>query len=62
MLTYIYMQSASPKVKLAFGGICDWLSAVITGLMGQVTFLVFWGLVACRTLIKKEQWFWAGAV
>jgi hypothetical protein len=29
--------------------------------MGQVTFLVFWGLVACLYLMKKEQWFWAGA-
>jgi hypothetical protein len=29
--------------------------------MGQVTFLVFWGLVASLYLIKKEQWFWAGA-
>ena len=30
--------------------------------MGQVIFLVFWGLVTCMALIKKEQWFWAGAV
>jgi hypothetical protein len=28
--------------------------------MGQVTFLVFWGLVASLFLIKKEKWFWAG--
>jgi hypothetical protein len=30
--------------------------------MGQVTFLVFWGLVASVWLIKKDRWFWAGAV
>jgi len=63
MLTSIYMQSASPKVKLAFLVFVMGFPAVITGLyMGQVTFLVFWGLVACMTLIRKEQWFWAGAV
>jgi hypothetical protein len=30
--------------------------------MGQITFLVFLGVVACMALIKKEQWFWAGAI
>jgi hypothetical protein len=30
--------------------------------MGQVTFMVFWGLVGCLILIKKEQWFWAGVL
>ena len=29
---------------------------------GQVTFLVFFGLVACLWMIKREQWFWAGAI
>jgi hypothetical protein len=39
------------------------LPQVVTGIfIGQVTFLVFFGLVACLMLIKKEQWFWAGAV
>ena len=63
MLTYIYMQSASPNVKLTFVVFAIGFPAVITGLyMGQVTFLVFWGLAACMALIRKGQWFWAGAV
>ena len=63
MLTQIYMSAASPRIKLAFLIFVVGFPAVITGLyMGQVTFLVFWGLVACMTLIRKEQWFWAGAV
>ena len=63
MLTDIYMQMASPRVKLIFLIFIIGFPAVIAGLyMGQVTFLVFWALVACVTLIKKEQWFWAGAI
>jgi hypothetical protein len=63
MLTNIYMTTASPGVRLAFLILVIGFPPVITGLyMGQVTFLVFWGLVACVTLIKKERWFWAGAV
>lgn len=30
--------------------------------MGQVNFLVFLGLASSMVLIKKEKWFWAGAV
>jgi hypothetical protein len=63
MLTGIYMQTVSPRVKLTFLIFVIGFPAVIAGLyMGQVTFLVFWGLVACVTLIKREQWFWAGAI
>jgi hypothetical protein len=62
MLIHIYMKDASPRAKLAFIVFAVAFPAVITGLyMGQVTFLVFWGLVASLFLIKKEQWFWAGA-
>jgi hypothetical protein len=62
MLIYIYMKDASPRTKLTFIMFAIAFPAVITGLyMGQVTFLVFWGLVASLFLIKKEQWFWAGA-
>lgn len=62
MLIYVYMKDASPRVKLTFVVFAVVFPAVITGLyMGQVTFLVFWGLVASLFLIKKEQWFWAGA-
>jgi hypothetical protein len=56
------MKDASPKVKLTFVVFAVAFPAVVTGLyMGQVTSLVFWGLVASLFLIKKEQWFWAGA-
>lgn len=62
MLIHVYMKDASPRMKLAFAICAVAFPAVITGLyMGQVTFLVFWGLVACLFLMKKEQWFWAGA-
>jgi hypothetical protein len=62
MLIQIYMKDASPRTKLTFLAFSIAFPAVITGLyMGQVTFLVFWGLVASLYLIKKEQWFWAGA-
>ena len=62
MLIYVYMKDVSPKVKLTFVVFAVAFPAVVTGLyMGQVTFLVFWGLVASLFLIKKEQWFWAGA-
>lgn len=36
---------------------------VVSGFyMGQVTFLILFGLVACMWMIKKEMWFAAGAV
>jgi hypothetical protein len=63
MLTNIYMQTASPQARLAFLVFVTCFPAALAGLyMGQVTFLVFWGLVACLALIKKNQWFWAGAI
>jgi hypothetical protein len=63
MLTDIYMQAASPRVRFAFLVFVIGFPAVLTGIyMGQVTFLVFWGMVACIGLMKKNQWFWAGAV
>jgi hypothetical protein len=63
MLTRIYLPHTSPRVRLTFLVFAIGFPAVIAGLyMGQVTFLVFWGLVLCITLIRKEQWFWAGAV
>jgi hypothetical protein len=62
MLIHVYMKDTAPRVKLTFTVFAVAFPAVITGLyMGQVTFLVFWGLVASLYLIKKEQWFWAGA-
>ncbi|HEY3477208.1 MAG TPA: glycosyltransferase family 87 protein [Anaerolineales bacterium] len=62
MLANLYLHTASMRLKLAFLILVMGFPAAITGLyMGQVTFLVFWGLVTCMALIKKEQWFWAGA-
>jgi hypothetical protein len=62
MLTHIYLRETSPITKLLFLMLAIAFPAVVTGLyMGQVTFLVFWGLVVSLFLIKKEQWFWAGA-
>jgi hypothetical protein len=62
MLANLYLSTVSTRLKLAFLLLVMGFPAAITGLyMGQVTFLVFWGLVACMALIRKEQWFWAGA-
>lgn len=62
MLIQVYLKEASPRTKLIFVVFAVAFPAVITGLyMGQVTFLVFWGLVASLFLIKREKWFWAGA-
>ena len=63
MLTRIYIPMSYPRAKLIFLVYAIGFPAVIAGLyMGQITFLVFWGLVLCLTLIRKEQWFWAGCV
>ena len=63
MLTSIYMQEVSPRIRYAFLIFVIAFPAVLAGLyMGQVTFLVFWGMVACIALMKKGQWFWAGAI
>ncbi len=63
MLTNIYMQEISPRIRYAFLIFVIAFPAILAGLyMGQVTFLVFWGMVACIALMKKNQWFWAGAI
>lgn len=62
MLTRIYLADASPRTRLWFLILAVGFPAAITGLyMGQVTFLVFWGLVLSLMLIRGGQWFWAGA-
>lgn len=62
MLIGIYMPTVTPGIKLIFLLFVISFPSVTTAFyMGQVTFLVFWGLVACVTLIRKERWFWAGA-
>jgi hypothetical protein len=63
LLTDLYLDTAPPGMKFAFLIFALAFLPAITGLyMGQVTFLGFWGLVACMALLKKGQWFWAGAV
>jgi len=63
MLAHIYLPANSSRLKLIFLLFAISFPQVMSGIyMGQVIFLVFWGLVACMALIKKEQWFWAGAV
>lgn len=63
MLANIYRPIKNTKfilVSLLFAMI---FPPVTSGLyMGQVTFLVFFGLVTCMALIKQGQWFWAGAI
>ncbi len=62
MLVDIYLPVKNTKFILASLLFALIFPPVFTGLyMGQVTFLVFLGLVASMALIKKEQWFWAGA-
>jgi len=63
MLAHLYLPSNSVRLKLIFLIFAISFPQVLSGIyMGQVIFLVFWGLVACMALIKKGQWFWAGAV
>jgi hypothetical protein len=63
MLTRIYVPISFPRAKLIFLVYAIGFPAVIAGLyMGQITFLVFSGLVLCLTLVRREQWFWAGCV
>jgi hypothetical protein len=63
MLARLYIPPGSTRLTLAFLVFATILPQVISGIfMGQVTFLVFIGVVACMALIKNEQWFWAGAV
>ncbi len=63
MLARLYLPENNYKVLLFFLLFAVSLPQVISGIfIGQVTFLVFFGLVVCLMLIKKGQWFWAGAV
>jgi hypothetical protein len=63
MLTQVYLPAASPQTKLVFLAFALTFPGVLAGFyMGQVTFLVFWGLTACTWLIRQQRWFWAGTV
>ena len=63
MLARLYLPPGNNKLVLIYLLFTFSLPQILTGIfMGQVTFLVFLGLTVCMVLIKKEQWFWAGAV
>ena len=60
MLTRLYL----PPRPLLIAAFCVFVvllpQALLGVAMGQVTFLVVLGVVTSLTLIKREQWFWAG--
>ena len=63
MLIRIYLPANNTRTTLIYLVFVAIFPPVASGLyMGQVTFLVFLGLVASVALIKKGHWFWAGAV
>lgn len=63
MLSRLYLSKSSPQVIFIYFLFAAGMPQVMTGLyMGQVTFLTFFALVASMALIRKEQWFYAGAV
>lgn len=63
MLTQLYMAKEKPGARLAFIVFAFGFPPVLAGFyMGQVTFLVFWSVVASMWLINREKWFWAGTV
>ncbi len=62
MLTQLYLPNARPETRLLFLLFSVCMPQVISGLfMGQVTFLVFFGLTASLYLLNKGRGFWAGA-
>lgn len=63
MLSRLYLSTSNMRLIFIYLIFAISLPQVITGLyMGQVIFFVFLGLVSSMALIKKGQWFWAGAV
>lgn len=63
ILARIYLPARKPWLTMLYFLFVISFPQVLSGLyMGQVTFFVFLGLVASLALVKKEKWFWAGAV
>jgi hypothetical protein len=63
MLSRLYLPTNNMRLILIYLMLAISMPQVISGLfMGQVTFFVLLGLVSSMALIKKGQWFWAGAV
>jgi hypothetical protein len=63
VLSRLYLSTSNMRLVLIYLIFAISQPQVISGLfMGQVTFFVLLGLVSSMVLIKKGQWFWAGAV
>lgn len=63
MLAWLYFPTGRYQLVVVFLLFAFGLPQILTGIfIGQVTFLVFLGLVASMKLIRREQWFWAGAI
>lgn len=63
MLARMYFPAGKHNLVLIYVLFAFSLPQVVVGIfIGQVTFLVLLGVVACMLLIKKGQWFWAGTV
>jgi hypothetical protein len=63
MLGLVYLPEKRVTPLLAYYLAALFFSPVLSAiLMGQITFLVLFGVAASMLLIKRGQWFWAGAV
>jgi hypothetical protein len=63
LLIRLYLPKDDKKAVLFFLLFAFAFPPVLIGIaMGQVTFLVPLGILACMALMKKGHWFWAGAV
>jgi hypothetical protein len=63
MLIQVYLPKGNTYIIFSYLLITFAFPQVLAGIYtGQVTFLVFFGLVTCMFLIKKQHWYWAGAV
>ena len=47
--------------SLDFASLLSFLLVLVVAITMEATFLVLLGLVCSMILIRKEQWFWAGA-
>ncbi len=62
MLSHLYLPNTNGRFITTCLIFAFVFPPVVAGIfMGQVTFFVFLGLVSCVVLIKRGQWFWAGA-
>ena len=63
VLINLYLPQDMAIPNLLFFIFAFLMPQILSGIYaGQVTILVSFGLVACMALLKKDQWFWAGAI